>query len=133
MANLGPGIGLLFFGLLLAAIGGSAYSGCSGQAPFAGVTPDCSGFLLLTGLGILLIVIGVAVLVYRASARTTRIQEVPDPSIPPPIIRPVIIQQTIVQGTSRVQCPFCSATYDSSAGRCPSCGAPEPLQPQSGS
>jgi|GEM_PF-3344023 len=124
MPNLGGGIALLVIGLFIAIGGGIVWSTCSSAPAVGGVGPDCSGFAAPLLLGMVFVVIGAIVLAVQLGRRTTRIQQVPDPSVPPPIIRPVVIQQTIERETVKVRCQYCGNLYDVTAKECPSCGAP---------
>jgi zinc ribbon protein len=126
VVSAGPGVGVLFFGIVLSFVGGSSYAVCSSQPTISGVAPDCSGAAALLGFGILLIVVGAIVLVVTVVRRPTMIQQTPDPSIPPPVIRPVVIQQTIIKDAPGVRCPYCGTMYAANAAQCPSCGAPLP-------
>ena len=123
MANIGRGIGLVVFGLFLAIGGGAGYSSCTSMVPVNGISPDCSGWGWLIGLGVILLIVGV-VLIVAGGTSARVIQQVPDPSVPPPVIQPVVVQQTVERQVVKVRCPYCGNLYDVTARACPSCGAP---------
>jgi hypothetical protein len=124
MVTAAPGIALIVVGIVLAVVGGIAYSTCSSVPTVGSATPSCGGFGAIVGLGILLLIVGAIVAAIGAGARTTRIQQVPDPSVPPPIIQPVVINQTVERDTVKVRCRYCGNLYDVTATHCPACGAP---------
>ena len=87
-------------------------------------------------LVILLIVIVLIVVVARSSSHrrlpthslTGAVQYAPPPMAAPPIsLTPgdqPRIQQIVMRDTVKVNCRFCGALIDSTAQRCPNCGAP---------
>jgi hypothetical protein len=124
MVNVGQGIGLLVFGLILALAGGGTFLACSSQPAVNGVAPDCTAPVFLLVIGVLLFAIGIVLVAVSLSGRTRVIQQVPDPSVPPPVIQPVVVQQTVEHDVVKVRCSYCGGLCDVTDKVCPSCGAP---------
>ena len=124
MANTtGPGVGLLIFGLMMAIFGGVADSICTTGPSGNGTGPDCGGFAILIGIGVVLLIAGIVLIAISFSGGARVIQQVPDPSVPPPLIQPVVVQQTVEKEIVKVRCSYCGNLCDVTAKNCPSCGA----------